>query len=218
MAMAGRRQWAFAALLLLIRHSGMVGAGGGPSLTCTSGTTYASTFSAGGVVTTSITTSAELNAAFAALNTSNPTGTILDLAPGTYTLDQVTNNFGDPIAYNLQGNVCLQSTGPSGTSIVAAADSRHFTKSAGTLQMVGLTVAGGSSGTTHGGIVISGGQAAFEDLKFYGNDIINSLGNGGALAVTGGTVYLGTGVVFDTNNANDGGHLYISGGAVTTGE
>lgn len=176
-------------------------------LSCTSGTTYASTFSAGGVATTSVTDSTGLNTALATLSSTNPTGAILSLATGTYALDQ---------AYDLVGNVCIQSTGPATATITAYDSSRHFTKSAGILQLVGLTVAGGTQGFTHGGVAVSnsGTQAAFEDLDFTGNA---DFGNGGALVVSGGAVYVGDGVVFDANAANDGGHLYISGGTVTMG-
>lgn len=180
---------------------------GGGGLTCTSGATYASTFSAGGVTTTPISTSIELNSALSSLSSSNPSGAILDLAAGTYNLDQ---------AYDLVGNICIQSTGAAATSIEAASSSRHLTKSSGILQLVGLTVAGGSNGFTHGGIAISGGQAAFEEVEFSGNDNTGA-GNGGALEVTGGSVYIGDSVVFDSNAAFNGGQISISSGEVTAG-
>lgn len=207
-----------AVLFWLLVVLNQIGAGAA-TLTCTSGTTYASTFSAGGIVTTSITDSTELNAALASLSSANPTGAILDLAPGTYSLDQLTDQYGDVYMYQPLGNVCIQSTDPGATSVVAASTSRHLVKSNGILQLVGLTLNGGSSGFTHGGVVVSNAatRAAFENVKFYGNDFSGS--QGGALEINGGIIHVGDGVIFDTNTGDSGGQMYIAAtGNVTIGE
>ncbi|WP_420630459.1 Calx-beta domain-containing protein [Candidatus Leptofilum sp.] len=142
-----------------------------------------------------------------AVASSNSEDDVINIPAGTYTLSDTNGTL------TVSENITFNGNSATDTFIDAQGNSRVFNVTAGTVSFNDLTIQGGNSASSGGGVNATGAASlAFDSVVITGNMAST---NGGGIAIASGSLTL-TGTQILSNTAgNSGGGIYSNNGSIT---